>query len=131
MQPAATLPRVLIAQHTDIALMIPAQPVRAEPSIMAVVDGSKRTLAHHGRPDQSINLLNGLDLRLDDTHLFKNIRLPRGTSMGSIFYNTVILVCRSQWALSPYIGSVFVQNALGIAILVFVKGTPREADILT
>ncbi len=68
MQPAATFPSVLIAQYTDVALTIPAQPVRAEPSIMAVVDGSKRTLAHHGRPDQSINLLNRLNLRLDNTH---------------------------------------------------------------
>jgi hypothetical protein len=68
MQPAATLPTVLIAQHTDVALMIPAQPVRAEPSIMAVVDGSKRTPAHHRCPDQSINVLDCLNLRLDNTH---------------------------------------------------------------
>ena len=93
MQPAATFPSVLIAKHTDVALMIPAEPVRAEPSSMAVVDGSKRTLANHGRPDQSINLLDRLDLRLDNAHSFKDIRLPPETSMGSIVYNTVILAC--------------------------------------
>ena len=92
MQPAATFPSVLIAQYTDVALMIPAQPVRAEPSIMAVVDGSKRPLAHHSRPDQSIHLLDRLDLGLDNAHSFKDIRLPRETSMRSIIYNTVILV---------------------------------------
>ena len=68
MQAAVTLAGVLIAQHTDVALMIPAQSVRAKPSIMAVVDGSKRTLAHHRRPDQSINLLDRLDLRSDNPH---------------------------------------------------------------
>ena len=51
--------------------MIPAQPVRAEPSIMAVVGGSKRTLTHHGRPDQSIDVLDRLDLRLDNPHSSK------------------------------------------------------------
>ena len=68
MQPATTLPSVLIAQQTDVALMIPAQPVRAEPSTMAVVDGSKRTLAHYRCPDQSINLLDCLKIRSDNTH---------------------------------------------------------------
>jgi hypothetical protein len=33
-----------------------------------LVDGSKRPLAHRGRPDQSINVLDRLDLRLDNTH---------------------------------------------------------------
>jgi hypothetical protein len=63
MQPAGTFPSVLIAQHTDVALTIPAQPVRTEPPVMTEVDGSKRTPAHHGRPDQSINVLDRLDLR--------------------------------------------------------------------
>ena len=73
MQSATTFSSVLIAQHTDVALMIPAQPVRAEPSIMTVVDGSKRTLAHYGRPDQSINVLDRLDLGLNNRHPHQDI----------------------------------------------------------
>lgn len=85
MQPATTFPRVLIAQHTDVALMVPAQSVRAEPSIMAMVDRSKRTLAHHGRPDEPINVLDCLDLRFDNAHLiYKDIQ---GYPVGARIFN--------------------------------------------
>jgi hypothetical protein len=73
LQSTATFPSLLIAQDTDVAWVILAQPVWTEPPIMAVVDGAKRTLAHHGRPDQSINVLDRLDLRLDNTHSPKRI----------------------------------------------------------
>jgi hypothetical protein len=33
-----------------------------------MVGGANRPLANHGRPDQSINVLDCLDLRLDDAH---------------------------------------------------------------
>jgi hypothetical protein len=68
LQSTATLPTILIAQHSDLALAIPAQPVGAEPSIPAVIAGSNRTLAHHGHPNQSINVLDRLDPRLDNAH---------------------------------------------------------------
>jgi len=58
MQSAGTFSRVLIAQHPDVAAVIPAQPVRAEPSVMAVVAGSKWTLAHDRCPNQPVNVLN-------------------------------------------------------------------------
>ena len=67
MQSTATLPTVLITQHTNLAFVIPAQPVGAEPPITAVIDGSNRTFANYGRPDQSINLLDRLDGGLDNT----------------------------------------------------------------
>ena len=91
LQSTATLPSILIAQHTNLAFVIPAQPVRTEPPIAAVIDGSNRTFANHGRPDQSINVLDRLDLRLDNTHLLHDTRLSPGSSMDSIIYNTVIL----------------------------------------
>ena len=71
--------------------MIPAQPVRAEPSIMAVVGGSKRTLTHHGRPDQSIDVLDRLDLRLDNPHSSRGYPAAAKNFNGFVFYNTVIL----------------------------------------
>src|SRR2546425_9546075 len=64
----------------------------AQPSIPTVIGGSHRTLAHHGRPDQPINVLDRLDhLRLNNTHPLQDIRLLSLSSTASIFYNTVIL----------------------------------------
>jgi hypothetical protein len=43
--------------------------------------GANRTLANYGRPDQSINVLDRLDLRLNDTHILHDNRLsshPQG-----------------------------------------------------
>ena len=47
--------------------------------------------ATHGRPDQSINVLDRLDLRSDDTHPFHDTRLWSSSSIVSTVYNTVIL----------------------------------------
>src|ERR1035441_3151278 len=91
LQSTATLPAILITQHTALAFVIPAQPVRAEPPIPAVIAGSNGTSAHHGRPNQLVDVLDRLDLRLDNTHLLYDIRLLQSSSMDSIIYNTVIL----------------------------------------
>jgi hypothetical protein len=91
MQSAITFSTILVAKHPNLALSIPAQPVRAEPPFATVINGSNRTFANHGRPDQSINLLDRLDLRLDNTHLLHDTRLLRASSTGSVIYNTVIL----------------------------------------
>ena len=68
LQPAAALPGVLIAQHARLALLIPAQPVRTEPSIPAIIGGMNRPFANHGRPKQLIYVLDGLDIRSNNTH---------------------------------------------------------------
>ena len=91
LQSTAALPGVLVAQHTNLALVIPAQPVRAEPPIAAVIDGSNRTLARprpFGPVDkcpQPSGSSLGRHPSLHDTR-----PLPT-SSMGSIIYNTVIL----------------------------------------
>jgi len=59
-----------------------------------VIDGSDRTFANDGRPDQSINVLDRLDLRLYNTHVLHDTGPLSLISTVSIFYNTVILaVC--------------------------------------
>jgi len=68
LQSTATLPAILIAQHTNLAVVIPAQPVWAEPPIASVIDSSDRMFANHGRPDQLINVLDRLNPRPDNTH---------------------------------------------------------------
>ena len=56
-----------------------------------MINGSHGTLANHSRPDQLINVLDRLDLRLNNTH--PPLRYPAAprSSMGSAIYNTVIL----------------------------------------
>ena len=90
LQSPATLPTILITQHTNPAFVIPAQPVGTEPPIPAVIDGSNWTFALHRRPDQSIHVLDCLDPRLNNTHLLHDTRLSPGSSTGSTIYNTVI-----------------------------------------
>ena len=91
LQPTAALSCVLIAEHAKLPSVIPAQPVRTEPSIPAVIGGVNRAFANHGRPEQLINVLDGLDLRSNNTHRLYDTRLLPPSSMGSIIYNTVIL----------------------------------------
>lgn len=86
LQSTATVPTVLIAQHTNLAFVIPAQSVRAEPPIPALIDGPYRKPANHGRPDQSINVLDRLDLRFNNTH-----RLVRYPLIAEIFNGLNIL----------------------------------------
>jgi hypothetical protein len=38
-----------------------------------MISGSYRTLANHGTPNQSINVLDRLDLRADNSHPSKDI----------------------------------------------------------
>jgi hypothetical protein len=91
LQSTTTLSTVLIAQHTKLPFVIPPQPVRTEPSIAGVIGGANRTLAHHGRPEQLINVFDRLDLRSDDTHRLYDTPLLLSSSMDPIVYNTVIL----------------------------------------
>jgi|HubBroStandDraft_1064217.scaffolds.fasta_scaffold339578_2 hypothetical protein len=56
-----------------------------------MVGGANRAFATHGRPDQSINVLDRLDLRSDDTHPLHDTRLWPSSSIDSTVYNTVIL----------------------------------------
>jgi hypothetical protein len=48
-------------------------------------------LTDHSLPDQAINVLDRLNLRLDDTHLLHDTPALPSFSTGSVFYNTVIL----------------------------------------
>jgi hypothetical protein len=91
LQSTATLSSVLVAQHTKLPLVIPAQSVGTEPSIAAVIGGANRTLTHHARSEQLIHVLDRLDLRSDNPHHLYDTRLSRSFSMVSIVYNTVIL----------------------------------------
>ena len=59
---------VLIAQYTQFAFLVPAQPVRAKQPRKSVVDGGNRVPARHSSPDQPVNLFHCLDLRLNNTH---------------------------------------------------------------
>ena len=98
-QPVAVrccFPAILIAEYPNPAFTIPAQPVGAEPSVMAVINGSNRTLAQHRHPDQPINILHSLDLRLDNTHSLNDTRPWFSSSPRSIVYNTVILASRDN-----------------------------------
>jgi hypothetical protein len=77
---SASLPAILLLavhcrsrQHTDstaheLGLVIPPQPVRAEPAFAAVIDSSDRTFANHGGSDQSINILDRLYPCPDNIH---------------------------------------------------------------
>ena len=69
---------VLIAQYTHFAFFIPAQPVRAKQPRESVIAGRNRAPLRHGSPDQPINILYGLDLRLNNTHIFTLLHLEQG-----------------------------------------------------
>ena len=56
-----------------------------------MVGGANRTLANHSRSNQSINLLNRLDLGFDDAHPLYDNRPQQLSSMDSTIDNTVIL----------------------------------------
>ena len=85
LQPAAALTGILIAQHPNPAFVIPAQPMRTEPPVAAVIDGSNRTLAHDGGSDQLINVLDRLDPCLDNTHPFHDTRLLQELQWMQLF----------------------------------------------
>ena len=51
-QSTAALSSVLIAQHPKFPFVVPAQPMRAKPSIMGIIGGANRTLIDHGRSGQ-------------------------------------------------------------------------------
>src|ERR1017187_8883652 len=92
LQSAAALASILVAQHTSLAVVIPAQSVRAEPPFAAMIGGPDGTFANYRRSDQSINFLDRLNPCPDNTHPLHNTRPLPGTAMDSIIYNTVILV---------------------------------------
>src|SRR3954451_1213373 len=75
-EPASSSPlslscAVLIAQDTKFAVLVPAQPVRAKQSWESVIAGANRAPVRDSSPDEAINLLHWLDLRLNDnTHHF-------------------------------------------------------------
>jgi len=74
-EPAASSPPfafspVLIAQPTHFAFLVPAQPVRAKQPWESVIAGRHRAPVCHGSPDQPINFLHCLNLRLNNTHNF-------------------------------------------------------------
>src|SRR5215203_3059983 len=59
---------VLIAQDTEFAVLVPAQPVRAKQSWESVIAGGYPAPVRYSSPDQPINLFHCLDLRLYNTH---------------------------------------------------------------
>src|SRR5262249_56838438 len=69
LESALAIAAVLVAQYAELPFPIAAQSVRAKQSMPALVVGFDRLFVRHGSPDQPINLLHRLDLRLDDPHL--------------------------------------------------------------
>ena len=69
MESALAIAAVLVAQYAELPFPIAAQSVRAKQSMPALLVGFDRLFVRHGSPDQPINLLHRLDLRLDDPHL--------------------------------------------------------------
>src|SRR4051812_43005816 len=68
-KPALALSAELITENTQVPGLIPPQPVRAKqprPSMILPFDG---TPARHGSPDRVVNVLNGLNLRLNNSHI--------------------------------------------------------------
>jgi len=70
LQSTAAIARVLIAKHSHLAFVIAAQAMRAQTPFMTAVHRANRTFAFHRHPDQSINVLNRLDLRSNNAHTF-------------------------------------------------------------
>src|SRR5579872_1477524 len=70
-----------------------------------MVGGANRTLANHGRSNQSINVLNPLDLGFDNAHPLHDNWLRQSSSMNSTIYNTVILASIGRYGIQrgqPY-----------------------------
>ena len=67
-QSAFALTAILIAEHARLAQAIAAQPVRAKQPREFFVDGADRPFILYCRPNQPVHLLDGLDLRFDNTH---------------------------------------------------------------
>jgi len=81
LQSTAAIARVLIAKHSHLAFVIAAQAMRAQTPFMTAVHRANRTFAFHRHPDQSINVLNRLDLRSNNTHpLYDSSRLRASAS---------------------------------------------------
>jgi hypothetical protein len=65
--------------------------MRAEQSKPPLVDGFDRLSVSNGPPDQLINLLDGLDLRPDNTHPLHHPPAVQISSTASILYDPVVL----------------------------------------
>ena len=68
MESALAFSAVLIAQHPKLFLLIPAQSVWAKQPIAPMIAGFYRLFGRHCNPDEPVNILDGLDLRLNDPH---------------------------------------------------------------
>ncbi len=71
LQPALAFAAVLIAEDAKPSFPIPAQSVRTKQSMPLLVRGFDRLFVRHGSPNQPIDVLHCLDLRLHDTHVNK------------------------------------------------------------
>jgi hypothetical protein len=60
---------VLIAEHPQLPVSVPAQSVRAQKSPVPIIAGLDWPLVRNGSPDKSIDVLDRLDFRDDDAHL--------------------------------------------------------------
>src|SRR3984893_745650 len=65
--------------------------MRTEQPGTAFVDRANGSSIGYRRPDQSVDVLHRLDLRLKDSHLTFTIPLAAVSSCRSTVYNTVVL----------------------------------------
>jgi hypothetical protein len=86
---------VLIAQHTQFAFLVPAQPVRAKQPRTSLITGRNRAPVRHGSPDQLVNLFYCLNLRPDNTHRLNLVHLEL-SSMDRPLYDPVVLRSPSE-----------------------------------
>jgi hypothetical protein len=94
-QPAVAFPAVLIAKHSQLPSLIPAQPVRAQQPAAAMIERSDRSFTFHCRPHQAVDIFYGLDLRLsNNAHQSQHRTHPPGSSIVPAVYNTVVLDAR-------------------------------------
>ncbi len=68
LKPALALSTVLIAENTQLSCLVASQPVRTKQPGPPMILTFDRTPARNGSPDQTINVLHRLDLRLNNTH---------------------------------------------------------------
>jgi hypothetical protein len=71
---ALTFAAILITKNAKLFSTIPPQAMWAEQSRAVFVDGGEGLFAGNRSPNQSVDILHSLDLRLDDSHRLSRYR---------------------------------------------------------
>ena len=69
LKPALALSAVLIAENTQLSCLVASQSVRTKQPGPSMILAFDRASARHGSPDQIVDVLNRLDLRLNNSHV--------------------------------------------------------------